>query len=59
MKQLKGDFTGSSHNGLSEAIAIAKAKAESASHFEVVETRSSKYDDEKRLYQVIITAFFA
>ena len=58
MKQLKGDYTGYSHEGLNQAIQDALAKVESFSHFEVVETKSTKKDEKNRLYQVIITAFF-
>jgi len=51
------DYTGYSDESLNEAINNALQKSEEHSHFEVIETRSSQFRDDRRHYQVTLTTF--
>jgi|GEM_PF-3083650 len=55
--QKRKDHTGYSEASLTDAISDALAKADEHSHYEVIETRSSRFADEKRRYQVTLTTF--
>ena len=51
------DYTGYSQASLNEAITDALKKADKHSHFEVIETRSSRFSDDKCHYQVTLTIY--
>lgn len=51
------DYIGYSENSLNEAINDALQKADDHNHFEVIETRSSRFADETCHYHVTLTAF--
>lgn len=51
------DYTGYSEASLDEAIADALQKAKEHTHFEVIETRSSRFPDNKCHYHVTLTTF--
>lgn len=51
------DYTGYSEASLDEAIADALQKADDHNHFEVIETRSSRFPDNKCHYHVTLTTF--
>lgn len=53
------DYTGYSEDSLNEAIADALQKADDHSYFEVIETRSSRYPDNKCQYHVTLTIYGA
>lgn len=53
------DYTGYSEASLNDAIADALRKADDHSHFEVIETRSSRYHDDKCKYHVTLTIYCA
>ena len=58
MKNLEAqDYTGYSEESLDEAITDALQKASKPSRFEVIETRSSRFVDDKCHYHVTLTAF--
>lgn len=54
----KGEYTGYSDSGIDEAIQNALRKAGEHTHFEIIETRGSQIGENKRHYQVTITAFY-
>lgn len=51
------DYTGYSAESLNDAINNALQKAEDHHYFEVIETKSSQFRDERRHYQVTLTTF--
>jgi len=53
------DYTGYSETSLNEAINDALQKADEHSHFEVIETRSSRYTDDSCHYHVTLTTFIS
>lgn len=52
------DYTGYSNESLQQAIHDALKKSDEHSHFEVIETRSSQFVDERRQYQATVTTFY-
>lgn len=60
MKTIKtGEYTGYSNSGIDDAIQNALQKAGEHTHFEIIETRGSQIGENKRHYQVTITAFLS
>lgn len=53
------DYTGYSEASLNDAIEDALQKADGHSYFEVIETRSSRYSDNKCQYHVTLTIYSA
>ena len=51
------DYTGYSEAGLDEAIENALQKAGEFNRVEVIETRSSHFNEDKKHYQVTLTTF--
>lgn len=51
------DYIGYSETSIADAIANALQKAGEHSHFQVIETRSSQFPDNKCYYHVTLTTF--
>ena len=51
------DYTGYSDESIDEAVQNALQKAGEHSRFEVIETRGSQLNDNKRHYQIMLTTF--